>query len=69
MWQEFIALKNVGTREGGMRLGAGAMAILWGLTGGGLIITLIGAILAVTGYYNSCQLYKIMGRNTNTGSA
>jgi len=69
MWKDFIALNNVGSREGGMRLGAGAVALLWGLTGGGFLITLIGAVLAVTGYYNACQLYKILGRNTNTGDA
>ncbi|MEM6987391.1 MAG: YgaP-like transmembrane domain [Pseudomonadota bacterium] len=69
MWKEFTELKNVGTHESGIRLGAGAVALLWGLTGGGLLITLLGAIGAVTGYYKSCQIYKLMGRNTNNGAA
>ena len=68
MWNDFITLNNVGTREGGIRLGAGGVAVLWGITGGGFLLAIIGAVLAVTGFYNSCQIYKLMGRNTNTGA-
>lgn len=65
MWKEFTELKNVGTYESGIRLGAGAVALLWGITGGGLILTLLGAVGVVTGYFKSCQLYKVLGKNTS----
>ena len=54
--------KNMGSKERGMRLGAGAVLVLLGLF---MIkwLLLLGLILLATGYFSFCPAWKVLGKN------
>ena len=60
---------NVGTTDRIIRAIAGIAALIWALvlgigTGGGILLLLVGGILAVTAAVGFCPLYKVLGMNT-----
>lgn len=57
--------KNVGPTDKSIRIGAGAVLLLFGLFKGGWLFTLIGIILLATGFLGTCPAYTLLGKNTN----
>lgn len=59
--------RNVGSIDKTIRLIAGVVLVVWGITGlgpsstFGMIATAVGAILIATGTLNFCPLFKILG--------
>lgn len=54
--------KNMGSKERGMRLGAGAVLVLFGLFMSKWLL-LLGLILLATGYFSFCPAWKVLGKN------
>ncbi|MEN9500819.1 MAG: hypothetical protein RI964_104 [Pseudomonadota bacterium] len=55
--------KNVGSKERGMRLGAGAVLLVLSLLLKSGFLAILGIILLVTGYLSFCPAWKIIGKN------
>jgi len=53
---------NMGSKERGMRLGAGAVLVLLGLFMSKWLL-LLGLILLATGYFSFCPAWKVLGKN------
>jgi len=61
--------QNVGARDAQVRTIAGAVVIVVALffvenPWVRLVLALVAAVLAATGYLHSCYLYKLLGKNT-----
>lgn len=57
--------KNVGTKDKNIRIGAGAVLLLFGLLKGGWLFVLLGIVLLATGFMGTCPAYTLIGMNTN----
>lgn len=57
--------KNVGPMDKNIRIGAGAVLLLFGLLKGGWLFTLIGIVLLATGFMGTCPAYTLIGKSTN----
>ena len=55
--------KNVGSKERGMRLGAGAVLLVLSLLLKSWFFALLGIVLLATGYFSFCPAWKIIGKN------
>jgi hypothetical protein len=61
--------KNVGTRDGHIRIAAGAVIILIALflveqPVARILLAIVAAVLAGTAFLHHCPLYRMMGKNT-----
>lgn len=56
--------KNVGSIDRTLRIVAGLVLIVWVLLVNGPVWAWIGAIPLLTGLFNLCPLYKLLGINT-----
>lgn len=65
--------RNVGSIDKIIRLVAGVALAAWGVLGAGLattlglVATVVGAVLIVTGAFNFCPLFKILGISSSRG--
>lgn len=61
--------KNVGSMDRNIRLGVAVVAVILAFvvgagTGGGIVLWIIAAIMAVTALTGSCPVYSMLGKST-----